>query len=192
MKLFTASQAWTPGTQGTFNSLLSPSGPKTNHCSGTPRLIHLPPQHTRYRYNESKCYHHKCHKTAGIHSCDSYLQLYDMDFKWWIEFEDIQRKFLFWPGEPWIVFWALISLWFVLATGRLCLLYQSKLHAILKERSFFTTSFEFEVMCKCRKPTTSNRMTLLIYIFVHTTESWFGGRPMKVNQVLIWRKANES
>ena len=33
---FSASPAWIPGTQGTFNSLLSPSGLKTKHCSGTP------------------------------------------------------------------------------------------------------------------------------------------------------------
>ena len=49
------------------------------------------------------------------------LQLYDMVFNLWIESEDIQEQFIFWPGERWIVFWTLISLLFVLVTGMLCL-----------------------------------------------------------------------
>ena len=38
------------------------------------------------------------------------LQLCDMAIKLWIESEDIQKQFLFWPGETCTVFWALIAL----------------------------------------------------------------------------------
>ena len=102
VKLFIVSTT----TQGTFNSLLSPS-PKTKHCSGTPPQIYLPPTwydklHTGLMTaNATTTYAIRLEAiTIVIHD----LQLYDLAIKLRIEHEDIQKKFLFWPGEPWIIF----------------------------------------------------------------------------------------
>ena len=101
-----------PGTWGAFNSLLSASGPKTN-IALVPPLIRLPPTgydtlFTGLMRARDIATHAMGSEAITVVTIN--LQLYDMAMKLWMVREDIQKHFLFRPGELHIVFWAMAAL----------------------------------------------------------------------------------
>ena len=100
------SSSFSPGTWGAFNSLLSASGPKTN-IALVPPLIRLPATgydtlFTGLMRARDIATHAMGPEAITVVTLD--LQLYEMAMKLWMEREDIQKHFLFRPGELHIVF----------------------------------------------------------------------------------------
>ena len=101
-----------PGTWGAFNSLMSPSGAKTN-IALVPPLIRLPPTDYNTLFTGLMRARDITTHTMGPEALTVVtldLQLYDMAMKLWMERPDIKKQFLFRPGELHIVFWALAAL----------------------------------------------------------------------------------
>lgn len=99
-------------TWNVFNSLLSPESTVTN-ISLVPPLIRLPPTDYSVLYTMLM-------RARGITAlvlgpskltCISLdLQLYEMAMKLWMSRDDIQKQFIFRPGELHVVMWALAAL----------------------------------------------------------------------------------
>ncbi|KAK6182329.1 hypothetical protein SNE40_010040 [Patella caerulea] len=101
-----------PGTWAAFNSLLSPSRPKT-YIALVPPLMRSPPTEYDTLYTglmraRSIATYATGPDSVTVVTLD--LQLYEMTMKLWMEREDIKKQFLFRPGELHIVFWALAAL----------------------------------------------------------------------------------
>ena len=101
-----------PGTWSALNSLSSASGPKTN-IAFLPPLIRLPPTgydtlFTGLMRARDIATHAMGPEAITVVTLD--LQLYDMAMKLWMEQEDIQKHFLFRPGDLHIVIWTLAAL----------------------------------------------------------------------------------
>ena len=111
-KVEVKSSSSSPETWDAFNSLLSASDPKTS-IALVPPLICLPPTGYKTLFTGLMRAHDIATHAMGPEAITVVtldLQLYDMAMNLWMEREDIQKHFLFCPGELHIMFWAMAAL----------------------------------------------------------------------------------